>query len=583
MFQNIKYIIWLYIKYTWKTKTIFALLIWIFLAIGVYAEPILISKAVEIIETFYNTGELNINHIYLLFGVWLLATLVISTVHYYYKYYFSSVESLRISIWEMERSINNIFKMPYGHFLSEKPGSTFKKLDKWQIAIEQIIYNVFQDYIRWISWIIFIIALMLFVDWRMAIATIALLPVMIFLGFHINKKTAWQQKLLSKRRESLFWNLQNYVTNLQIVRFFNLENKLDNKLQNEFEDVNSKQLHISKWRTFSNIYTNTIIMLSRVLVLSTWVYLMYIKELTFAELILFVTLIWYLYFPISFLFQWLPNLERYLTEIWDYREKFEDIDVEENSKDAKPLKDIKWEISFKNVDFSYNKDRQIFENLTLNINHGEKVALVGHTGSWKSTITNLLLRLWDVNSGEIKIDWKNIKDVTYKSLREHIWIVSQDNALFNGTIKENLELIKDGTTEEQINKALKDAKADFVFKLKNWINSQIWERWLKLSGWEKQRIAIARVFLKNPEIFILDEATSALDNKTEIQIQEALDKLMIGKTSIIIAHRLSTIKHVDRIVMLEDWKIIEEWSYEELMKLWGKFAAMADPDKLILV
>lgn len=191
---------------------------------------------------------------------------------------------------------------------------------------------------------------------------------------------------------------------------------------------------------------------------------------------------------------------------------------------------------------------------------------MGNTGAGKSTIINLILRLWDIDSGKILLDGKNIQTLKKSQIRKHIGIVTQEVGLYNDTLRKNLLYAKPSASEQDLRQALENAQAHFVKNLKNGLDTMIGERGMKLSGGEKQRIAIARLFLKNPKILILDEATSALDNKTEKYVQKALDSLMKNKTSIIIAHRLSTIQNADKIFMLENGRIIEKGSYEELMQ-----------------
>ena len=192
------------------------------------------------------------------------------------------------------------------------------------------------------------------------------------------------------------------------------------------------------------------------------------------------------------------------------------------------------------------------------------------------------MKLWDNKSWEILIDSKNILKISKNSIRKHIWVVNQDVSLFNDTLRQNMLYAKKDASEKEIFEALEKAEAHFVKKMKDWLDTVIWERWMKLSWWEKQRIAIARLFLKNPKILILDEATSALDNKTEKLVQKALEKLMKGKTSIVIAHRLSTIQNADKIFFLENWEIKESGTYEELIDKNGKFAELANPKNLII-
>lgn len=232
-------------------------------------------------------------------------------------------------------------------------------------------------------------------------------------------------------------------------------------------------------------------------------------------------------------------------------------------------------IDCKNVSFSYSKDKTAFENFSLNIQSKEKVALVGHSGAGKSTIVKILLRLYDIQSGEILIDGQNIQEVTQNSLRKNISLVSQEPDLFHRTIAENIAYGNPNATEEQIIEAAKKAQAHgFISKFPNGYNTLVGERGVKLSGGEKQRIAIARAILEDAKILILDEATSSLDSVTEREIQKAIENAMQGKTVIVIAHRLSTIKKVDRVLVLDSGKIIEEGNHEKLLELNGKYAEL---------
>ncbi|TMU56934.1 ABC transporter ATP-binding protein [Flagellimonas algicola] len=223
-------------------------------------------------------------------------------------------------------------------------------------------------------------------------------------------------------------------------------------------------------------------------------------------------------------------------------------------------------ISLKEVSFKYEDD-YVLENFNLDVKKGQTVALVGQSGSGKSTIANLVTRFYDVNEGEINIDGTNIKDISKKSLRGLMGLVTQDSILFNDTVKNNIGLGKEGATDEEIMEAAKVANAhDFIMELPNGYDTNIGDSGNKLSGGQKQRLSIARAVLKNPPIMILDEATSALDTESEKLVQDALEKMMQNRTSIVIAHRLSTIQNADSIVVLSKGKIVEQGTHEELMK-----------------
>ena len=240
-------------------------------------------------------------------------------------------------------------------------------------------------------------------------------------------------------------------------------------------------------------------------------------------------------------------------------------------KDSKVISQFDKSIQFNNISFSYKTDKVIKE-FSFELEKGKTLALVGQSGSGKSTIANLVNRFYDINLGEISIDNINIKDVTKKSLRNLIGLVTQDSILFNDTIKNNLIIAKNNATDEEVISALKIANAwEFVKDLEQGIYHNVGDSGNKLSGGQKQRISIARAVLKNPPIMVLDEATSALDTESEKLVQDALEKMMKNRTSIVIAHRLSTIKNADYIIVLNKGSIMEKGNHKDLMKLRGLY------------
>jgi len=232
-------------------------------------------------------------------------------------------------------------------------------------------------------------------------------------------------------------------------------------------------------------------------------------------------------------------------------------------------------ISIKNVTFSYNGEYNVLKNFNLEIPKGKTVALVGQSGSGKSTIANLLLRFYDVEQGELLIDGTNIKDIKLVSLRDQLGLVTQDSIMFNGSIADNVRIGKLNATDDEVIAALKIANAyEFVQNLPEGINTNIGDGGGKLSGGQKQRISIARAVLKNPPIMVLDEATSALDTESERLVQDALEKMMANRTSVVIAHRLSTIQKADLIVVMHHGEIAEQGTHEELLAKNGTYAKL---------
>lgn len=247
----------------------------------------------------------------------------------------------------------------------------------------------------------------------------------------------------------------------------------------------------------------------------------------------------------------------------------------EDEKDKEQLLNIKKDIVFDDVHFSYNQEREILKGISFKVKVGSKVALVGNSGGGKTTVCSLIPRLYEIDSGKILIDGKNVSSLNLESLRSQVAMVFQDNFLFEGSIRENLMYGRMDASKEDVENAIKSAYLDdFVYSLPDGLDTLIGERGLSLSGGQKQRLAIARAILKNAPLVILDEATSALDNKSEKVVQKALDKLMEGRTTIVIAHRLSTIMDADKILVINDGHIVEEGTHQELLAQNGAYSVL---------
>ena len=237
----------------------------------------------------------------------------------------------------------------------------------------------------------------------------------------------------------------------------------------------------------------------------------------------------------------------------------------------------KWDIVIDNISFSYNGKSNVFDKFSLNISGWIKTAFVWESGSWKTTLMKLIAWYISPDEWEILVDWQNIWEVNVYDYFSHIGFLTQDPSVFDWTIYDNLVYaLKEKPTDVLLKKVIKAAKCEFIYDFTEWLQTEIWERWVRLSWWQKQRLAIAKIMLKNPDIILLDEPTSALDSFNEEEISQALSNLFKWKTVIIVAHRLQTVKSADRILLFGDWKVIEDWTHQSLIRKNWKYKKMLD-------
>lgn len=498
-----------------------------------------------------------------------------------------SVGRTYISTWISKNIINNmkndmyqhLQRMPVRFFTLAKPGEIITRITGDIEGVQDIFNSTVVNAVSSILTLITTIIVLISMDWRMAVLSLIILPVFIIPTRSVGKYR-WKIALDSQERlEELNQLIQETlsISGSILMKIFTKEKDEYNK----FEDINRNVINLQikeslagRWFFMTmNIFTT----LGPMIIYLYGGYLFIQGKITIGAIVTFVALLDRLYRPVTQLSNIHIDITRSMAlfnRIFDY------LDLEEEPKDKEEtikLENCSGKINFENVSFSYQKGVQVLDNISFSVEPGTMTALVGESGVGKTTVTNLIPRLYEISDGSIRIDGYDIKDISMDSLRKQIGIVMQEPYLFNDTIEENLKYGRDNISQDEMVEACKAAYIhDFIMTLPDGYKTIVGNRGIKLSGGEKQRISIARVILKNPKILILDEATSALDSVSEMYIKKALVPLLRGRTSIVIAHRLSTILAADNILVFKKGRIIQSGKHKSLMSQSGLYKQLYD-------
>ena len=526
-----------------------------------------------VIAKLNNTGSINFNKLHIIL-ITLLILYIISAIFNYVQGVVVSKISAKYTM-DLRRKVNRkMERLPLKYFDKKSHGEVLSLITNDIDKISQNLSNALTETVTCIVALLGMLIMMFSINVTMTLAIIIILPICMMLTIKIASKG---QKYFTYRQEGLAkvdTKVEEMLRNHNIIKVFNSEDKILKDFNKENDSLAN-----STWKSnFIGGIMHPIMMLignlSYVVIAFLGGLFVIQGKITVGNIQSFITYAKNFTNPIGNLASIMTELESMIAA----SERVEDYLLEEEEKKLENsvlLENVKGNITFDHVKFGYDENKPIIKDFSAYVEKGKKIAIVGPTGSGKTTLVKLLMRFYDVNSGSILIDNINIQDVDRNELRKNIGMVLQDTWLYSDTIMENIRYGKLDATDDEVIEASKEAQVHhFIQTLPNSYNMQINEETSNISEGQKQLLTIARAILRDPKVLILDEATSSVDTRTEELIQKAMDSLMKGRTSFIIAHRLSTIKNADLILVLKDGDIIEQGTHEELISMHGLYNSL---------
>ena len=530
--------------------------------------PLLIGEMTKVME---GKSQYTINQVAIFFA----AILVAQGIFSFFRVYFFAIVSEKTAADIRKKLYDKFITSPISFFENNRVGDLMSRLTSDVAAIQNVLSTTLAEFFRQVATLVIGISMLVYISWKLTLFMLATFPIIVISALVFGRYIRVISKKVQEKLAEANVIVEESLQSVSIVKAFTNEKLESKRFSNSVQESVVLALKAATLR--GGFITFFIIGLFGGIVLVIWFggNLVIEKEILIADLITFLTLTIFIGGSMSGLGDLYAQLQRTVgasERILEILAEKEEVDI---TKETAP-NPIEGNIEFKNVAFNYpsRPDIMVLKDLSLKINSGEKIALVGHSGAGKSTIVQLLMKFYVAKDGEILIDGHDIKDQDVSYLRQNIAIVPQEVILFGGTILENIAYGKPGASLAEIESAAKKANAiEFINKFPERLETIVGERGVKLSGGQRQRIAIARAILKDPKILLLDEATSALDSESEKLVQDALNELMKGRTSIIVAHRLSTIRNVDKIYVLKDGEILESGTHDELiLKSDGNYA-----------
>lgn len=549
----------------------------------IFITDMICAFAVAVCDLFYPMITRNIINIYVpnqefqLMIKWLVVLGFIYILKFglnYYITYYGHIMGVKMQAHMRKDIFEHLQDLPFVFFDENKTGTLSSRIINDLMDISELAHHGPEDLFISLVMLIGSFIMLSTINLPLSLIVFSAVPLLLIVAMKLRLKMedAFMETRVTIGEVNA--TIENSISGIRVSKAFsNKENEIE-----KFEKNNSRfqEARRKAYKVMAEFHVGSsfIIDILNIVVLSSGAIFFFIGIINFGDFAAFLLYTGNFLNPIRKLVNF---VEQYQSGSSGFKRLIEimDKDVEKDDPGAADIYDVKGEISFDDVSFAYDDNKEILKDITFDIEAGKTVAIVGPSGGGKTTLCHLIPRFYEIEEGSISIDNIDIRKFTRKSLRKNIGIVQQDVFLFTGTILENIQCGKLDATKEEVYKAAKNANIhDFIMSLPEGYDTYVGERGVKLSGGQKQRISIARVFLKNPPIIILDEATSALDNATEFLIQKALDELSKGRTTIVVAHRLSTIKNADEIIVLTDQGIQEKGRHQELLDKKGMYAGL---------
>ena len=514
------------------------------------------------------------------FAITLLIIFIAKAGLNYFMQYWGHVVGVRMQGDMRSYVFTHLQKLPNTYFNNNKSGVIMSRIINDLMEISELAHHGPED--LFISIVMFLgsFFILLGINVQLTLIVFTILPIIVIYSISQRKKMNKAFKKTRVKTGDVNATLENSIAGMKVTKSFCTEKEELEK----FNKSNSifKKAREASYKVMGQYFSGMFLLIDilELVVLIVAGYFTYMDYITLGDFTAYLLYVKMFIQPLRKLINFTEQYQNGMTGFERFMEIINE-DIEKESENPVELENVKGNIDIENVSFTYEDDNEIFKNLSLSIEAGKTIALVGPSGGGKTTLCNLIPRFFEFDEGDIKIDGVSVKDVSLKSLRENIGVVAQDVFLFTGTVKENITIGKTNATDEEIIDACKKASIhDFIMTLPNQYDTYIGERGVKLSGGQKQRISIARIFLKNPPIIILDEATSALDNVTEKEIQKSLEELGKDRTNLVVAHRLSTIKNADEIIVLTENGIEERGTHNELIEKNGVYSKLNKNNEL---